>query len=390
MKKTNRTMVQWWRYAFVIMCLAVYSNVGNAQSYHVEIPYKDLRGKIIIPAKVGNYNGNFILDTGSEVTLITSELANKLDNTKTDVSYAKDATGRKSSFDKMIVPSVSLGPNELLKFNELSALILEAGSPFECYGVDGIIGNDILKHSVLRIDSRKKIVILTNSIDSFSILSRNRKEILHKRLPLIQVGLNRIEMDDVVFDSGSNGFYELCSASYNKIGFDDVMSVIDTGFGASYMGVGGIEDKSHKTRLQIPYLTIGTGKFLNVRTITTTARRSRLGTKILEYGIVTIDYPNELFYYESFNQSPVEVDDKIWNAGISVSDTNLVIGVVWSSIKDQLKGGEQVITINGQDVSVIDPCKAITSKIVQMEGDKANITIKDAEGNIKEIVLLKE
>ncbi|MEN8123354.1 MAG: hypothetical protein ABFS35_23655, partial [Bacteroidota bacterium] len=96
------------------------------------------------------------------------------------------------------------------------------------------------------------------------------------------------------------------------------------------------------------------------------------------------------FYYEPFSPSPATIDEKIWNAGITVSDNNLIIGIVWNSMKEKLKGGEHVLTINGQDVSVIDQCEALTSKIVQMDGDTANITIKDTEGNIKEIMLLKE
>ncbi|MEN8157477.1 MAG: retropepsin-like aspartic protease [Bacteroidota bacterium] len=382
-------MLPGWRYLSVFMCIMALSDAVYAQSYYVEIPYEELRGKIIIPARVGRFNGDFILDTGSEFTLISSELAGQLSDSNIDTSYVRDATGRQTSFAKMVLPSIRPGSNGPLNFANLPVLILEPEAPIYCYEVDGIIGNDILKHCVVRIDSPNKRVILTNSVDSFNISSRSYKNILHNKLPIIQVGLNRLETDEAVFDSGSNGFFEMCSASYDKVGFDDVMTVNDTGFGATYMGVGGIENSNEKIRIQIPYFTIGIGKFQKVNTITTSAKRSRLGTKILEYGIVTIDYPNSRFYYEPVSQTPVLIDEKIWNAGITVSDNHLIIGMVWSGMNEHLKGGEQVLSINGQDVSVIDPCKALISKVVQMDGDTANITIKDAEGNIKELVLLK-
>ena len=109
-------------------------------------------------------------------------------------------------------------------------------------------------------------------------------------------------------------FYSMNTPTYEKVKDSGFIETLFSGFGATSMGLSGAEEASEKFRIKIPQIKIGRGKFQNITAETMTSPISLLGTKLLDYGIVTIDFAQGLFYFEPYDESTLpDLYRKRWN-----------------------------------------------------------------------------
>lgn len=375
----------------IIICffwICVLSWKAVAQNYHVELPYENVRNNIIVRATVDGIEGRYIFDTGAPMCLTYSRMKKSPDVDFTE-QKVKDAHGQESVLKQIVLKSVSLGE---INFQNIPAVILDEGNPMECFGVDGVIGSSLFPYTVVRLDARKQVLILASQAGQFTLNLRTMlpMEINRQNIPFIYLNLGNGNQDKVMFDTGASSFYEMSGASYTALQVQDAVNTLSTGYGVLGMGVGGIERPGWKYRVKINDMRLGIGKFKNVITETMDGPVSLLGVGILKYGIVTLDFPGHKFYFEPYEPRAVDMDRKVWNVAVTVSGDSLVAGFVWESMKKEIKGGEKVVAVNGKRFDKIDPCKAMTSSIVKMEGEEALITIIDRSGKERELTIRKE
>lgn len=375
----------------VIVCLiwgCFLSREVIAQDYHVELPFEYVRNTIIIHAQIDGIEGRYIFDTGAPVCL-THSRAEKYQNTEFTEQKITDAHGQESVFKQMELKSVSLGE---INFRNVPALVLNAGNPMECYGVDGVIGSSLFPYTVVRIDAKKQTLTLAAKADRFSLNLRTVQpmETNKQNIPFVRLNLGNGHLEKVMFDTGASDFLGMTEAGYAALQAQHSVVTLDSGYGVLGMGVGGVEKADRKYRVKIPDVRLGLGKFINVITGTIQGAVSLLGAEVLKYGVVTLDFPGHKFYFEPYEPLAVDLDRKVWNVAVTVSGDTLIAGFVWDSMKGKLQGGEKVVSINGKRFDRIDPCEALTSPLIKMEGDEAIITIIDSLGKEKNLTIRKE
>lgn len=367
------------------------SRIGVGQSYSIELPYEVVQGKMIVKAIVEGVEGNYLFDSGAS-TMITHDYFNKLTTKIINEKTITDVHKQEVTLEETTLESILLGTERHIEFQQVKTLVLNEGNPVEYLNVNGIIGANLFNNLVLRIDSKRKVITISNNTDEYSLtpLYQIKMHPNGQNLPIIKVNMgNYTEL--VLFDTGADLFYSMNTPTYEKVKDSGFIETLFSGFGATSMGLSGAEEASEKFRIKIPQIKIGRGKFQNITAETMTSPISLLGTKLLDYGIVTIDFAQGLFYFEPYDESTLpDLYRKRWNIDITPSGDHLIVGGVWGSMKKQLEGGERIISINGEKIGKVNLQDVLSKNIVNLDGEKIKIVVLNKKGEEKEIVISKE
>lgn len=151
----------------------------------------------------------YYFDTGASTTLLDKEIAKKYNLKPNHTQTIEGASGNKS-YEMILGQKVYITKNKYIEgvdiaLEDLTRLKKSLGKNF-----DGIIGNDIIKNYITKIDFEKKQIILYNSTDSVN--TNNYKEFPFEfknniNIPQFPV---TIELEngskfsgDIFFDSGA-------------------------------------------------------------------------------------------------------------------------------------------------------------------------------------------
>jgi hypothetical protein len=113
--------------------------------------------------------------------------------------------------------------------------------------------------------------------------------------------------------------------------------------------------------LRLPSISIAGSIFTNVITETNKSNKTRLCTKILNHGIVTIDFIHHLFYFEPTTESN-DPGEKLWPLKPIVIDNKLIVGVVWEKMKGQVNSGDQIIAVDDEPRETMNWCDWLYGK----------------------------
>jgi hypothetical protein len=360
----------------------------QAKNYYQELPYENINGKIIVSVELAGKKHKFLFDTGAPVAL-NNELAVSLNAAVIHKILAQDAFGHQDSVAVVKVDDIKLGN---IDFNSTPALTLFPDF-FKCWGVEGVIGSNLLRNSVVSIQNDKHIIIITDQPDKLVLNNKHSAPLItsgnNQSDPVVRVKVNDKATMDLGFDTGDNGFLRIPEDLMNKLAKFNVFELMAKGFGASSAGEMGLQKNADKYRLKFPVLTIGSAVFTNVITETNKQAVPGIGTKLLEYGTVTLDFIHGKFYFEA-NSETNDLNEKQWAFSPALVGDKLVVGVVWGNAANDVKPGQQITTINGTDYSKVALCDVLTSKSILGGSEAATITIKDEQGNVKTIHIKKE
>ena len=128
------------------------TGVPTSKNYYTEIKYEDIRGKLIIPIKIGNENYKFLFDTGAP-NLISKNVWNKIESKSTKELSVSDANQKKQPMVMARIPVLKIG-NVTFKNTSTIVFMDEDNLVFDCFKVDGIIGSNLLRKSIVQIKSK--------------------------------------------------------------------------------------------------------------------------------------------------------------------------------------------------------------------------------------------
>ncbi|TDO21630.1 retropepsin-like aspartic protease [Pedobacter duraquae] len=364
-------------------------NAGGAagKNYYQELPYQDINGKMIVQVKVGGQTANFLFDTGAP-TSISKELAKASGATFLRNAPVTDAGGLKDSTSVVLPKSIRLGEVE---FNDIPAVTLVPDF-FKCWGVTGIIGSNLLRNSVVQIDAVKKRIILTDQPEKLNLNPKNAIPLLLSKGqsdPRIQIKLAKKVSMTMGFDTGDNSFLRLSEDFMNQLSKSKVFEVLSEGYGATRISAFGEQKAADKFLLRFANFELGSGKFSNVVTYTDKNGIPGIGTKLLEYGLVTLDYMDKKFYFEPYKEI-TDLNETRWPFELSLDGDKLIFGAVWKSAAGQLKQGEQILAINEKEYPAVSLCQMLTSPSVFKGLTSAVLKIKDADGAIRTVTVKRE
>ena len=270
------------------------------QNFLEEIHFEWRRDKIFIPVKIGDETYQFILDTGGGLS-ISERIQDKFSFEQIAVAQVIGINKLSKRVPYVKVPKVRLGN---LEFKNYNATVSDyARYPYDCLQVDGIIGRDFLKGLILKLDLAQQLMTLS---DAPALLPAPKLEGVPLKidrktsLPYIRVDVQPFGKQWVVFDSGSDDLFSFKTKIIDKYReqakFED--HPLLTFFGVTALGSSGVIPKPMAAYTTfVESITIGQTTLNKFYADISKRSRSRVGTGLLRYGSVMVDYQAKQFYF---------------------------------------------------------------------------------------------
>ena len=356
----------------------------SQRKYLSSVNYRDVRGKIIIPVEIEGKTYSFLFDTGAP-NLITKELSDKISSRPLNMINVRDANDSSRKLEVISIPTLSIGSAQ---FEDTPTIVNDADSNFilGCFGVDGIIGSNMVRKSVVHIDSENQILSVSNDPEHFNISGLEAIELSlsnGQSSPYMWIGLKGEgkAAEYVLFDTGMQGFYDMSVENYDKLKEMGAFNESESGKGTKSIGLFDSSESRTHYRVTVPQIDIGAYDFRNVKTVTMSADRSRIGSEILKYGKVTIDYKNSKLYFEPFEE-PRDLSEKSLGFSPTIRDGEIIVGIVWSEeLPDKLNYGDKILSVNDRKIDGEDPCEFVSKPSPFDSGEVYTIRFLDEETN---------
>lgn len=348
------------------------SYIVFAQRFRAIVPYTNEGGKLIVSLRVNGQTARFLLDTGAPCC-VSHEFATRIGLKAGALQTGEDSNGRSVQTALVTFDSLQLGA---VTFRAVQAMKWEEGNPTSQL-IDGILGYNLLRMGIVKWDTQHRQFIFTTLSEGLGLdPSRALPLLPHDYVPMVAIRLGKTATDTVMFDSGAEGFYEMSQRQVQRLtAHRSTARILATAQGALSMGASGIEDATTKHRILIPDLEVSRFHFSDVATITTDGTSSRLGSALLNYGDVAIDFLHNSFYFlpHSTAVSPVKAYLPEWEVVPTITERGEVVaGIVWNH-KLPIQQGDRIVEINGQRCEHIDFTKAISTPPFRLSGKKTDI-----------------
>ena len=362
------------------------------KNYYTEVAYQELKGKLIIPVQIEGETYQFLFDTGAP-NLISHTLHKKIRTKELNKISVKDANDSKRFLEVVEIPLLEISG---LAFKNSPAIVNDPNSNFlfECFEIHGIIGSNLLRNSIVQIDSRKQQLTITDQLEKLDVKEvRSLDMALSKgqSSPYIWIGLKEDmkTREQVLFDTGAEGFYDMSFNSFEALDSLQVFGKVQTALGYKGLGLFGVAESSLHYRVLVSEIVLPGVVFENVVSISTTAMKSRIGSDILEHGIVTLNYKDRKFYFEPFSQR-VDLGEEVWGFSPTMKDGTLVVGLVWNEeLEKRVQYGDEIIQLNGLKVAETDECTLLLRESPLKMESSIHIVLKDSMG-LEQVIDLKK
>ncbi|MDR2970485.1 MAG: retroviral-like aspartic protease family protein [Bacteroidales bacterium] len=366
-------------------------NQGKIQQkyYLKKIPYQEVLGIPVVSVTINGKTYKFIFDTGA-MLVISNKIFEELNLKVIKQINSGDASGQLAKMRLIVLPEIELHG---ITFQNTPGAVFPANSDAaklaECFEIDGIIGSNMLRNSVVQFDVQNKQIIITNDIKEV-LLQHNESQKMKLESwtsrPFIKITLQNGKhkaVDNVLFDTGNgDGFFTLSS---KKLG-GNVGDIIAETEGTFVFGSHGFYKKQRNYLLNIPEIVINNLTFNDVTVTTTNASYSIIGTKLFQYGKPTLDYRNKRFYFEPFDNintsKPIESP---WAISCSFQNDKMIVSNIWNKeLESQVNLGDEVLNINEIDTHSLGFCEYFMLKI--SDSDKMIYELRDINsGKIKTV-----
>lgn len=335
------------------------------KNYYSVMPYESKFGTLpIIKVEVGGKERRFLLDTGA-VTCISQELANELKPKITETISLKDAEGHSEETTVCIIPEIKVGG---VLFKKIPAAVIKK-SPFTyCQELDGVIGSNLLRNSIVRFSHNDKTITLT---DQPKKLDLHNKEELSSEIfltpdqssPYIKTYIiDNLNADiGLMFDSGMTGLFDMALRHFHLFNEHHLFSdSILGGSGSVGHGAFGKHQDTLKYSFSVKSFILNEYAFNNLRINTTADNNSRIGAGFMRYGDITLDYKNKRFYFEPYSDEEPDLSYTPNSFSFNVDGNKLIVGIIWDSeMESRISVGDQIISINGIRFDEMSECELL-------------------------------
>jgi hypothetical protein len=159
--------------------------------------------------------------------------------------------------------------------------------------------------------------------------------------------------------------------------------------GEGSVGELGLQKNADKYLLLFPVLSIGNAQFDNVMTATNKGGIPGIGSKLLDYGSVTLDFIHSRFYFDAVSDDN-DLNERQWPFQPALIGDKLLVGIVWGKAMGQVKPGQQIVAVDGTACPQVSLCDILNSRSLLAGKETATISIKDERGGIKQVQIRKE
>lgn len=337
----------------VLACFLFIVTISFAQT--IRLPYTDDSGWMLVNLTVNDKEMTFIFDTGWDGLSIRGSLLNEY--SESGSIAAVDANNVLKDVAKMRVDSLKVGNYIFrnLPFTDLESFPMLQDPIFDCYKIDGVLGNVIYKDKILEINPIKKEIILQDFSralemrvlsDDFihiaSLIDNNPTRIV------IPVGIGGVYRP-FLLDTGDNGYL---SISQDK----DMSKYIKTLPVNTYLSYGSIGAFGMNKGLAKSVIT-KTGelqiadRLLSNEEIVFTPSEGvyQIGVEFIKQFHLVYISELQLLFLKKVKQHGGESNLDKLGYGIAFKEGKYIIAAI-SENEKQLKIGDEVLTVDGTPI----------------------------------------
>ncbi|WP_299764302.1 aspartyl protease family protein [uncultured Dokdonia sp.] len=360
-------------------------NKGTVEQkeYNIQIPFEYKLGLIFIDVKIDGSTYKFMLDSGSS-NVISKDLAEKLNLQSANKNNVEDSKGVSSDFDFTVIEKIGIGQ---LNYLDTGAAIidLDESDDIACLNIDGLIGANLMKKSIWKIDYTTKMIQISNDINSFEVPDGNKKIPMFTELtgsPIVDLLVDKTEEKNVIVDLGSNAGFSLSMDTYNALVNDNPAMVKRSSYGLSSSALNG-NNFITTTFHEVLTNTISFGevslKDTHVK-FSEDDKVSTIGSEFLENYDVIINWPDyEIILIKKKESSTLETSS--YGFGYRYSNNNIVIDKLLNNSKAEKEGlkiNDRIIRINNtffDKVLVSEWCHILQNGLFDENSDTIELVI---------------
>lgn len=374
----------------------------------VEIPFEYENNFIIVKVLFNDvFPLKFIFDTGAEHTILTQREITDLLQINYERRFVILGSDLSTELYAYLARGVKLSIDNLVALNRSILVLDEDYFRFEEYGginVQGIIGADLFRRFVVKIDYRRKVITLYDPMQFKPPLSSKHLEIpiqTHRNKPYLYAPTNISDTTiqaKYLLDTGASLSLLLYTNTHPAFELPPqyIRSKIGMGLGGYLQGFLG----------RINRLDIGEFELDNVITnfqeipadIDSSFMNDRngiIGNQILSRFEVTIDYLNEKLYLEPERNFRRKFQYDRSGLIIAASGVNLnvftVVDIITGSPAEEadIKIGDEIRVINGIPTNLMH-LSDITKRLQKRTGKKINLIVRRGNDRIRKQFRLRE
>ena len=355
------------------------------------IHYEYVHDKIIIPVIVNGVKVKYIVDTGGQTGTIREnavEMKAMSGGTSRGVS---DLNGMSLAYEEAVLSNVQLSSN--YKLTQMKSMVFPSNGFFRELGVVGILGSDAFAQAVVTFDAREQIMIINYPYRPDRLKLTDGVEMFpgDTHHSIINVNLGGVEKK-VLFDTGAEGFLMLTANDFKDIEAAGKGEKTAHGFGINGVGLEGLSHPVDMNKVNVKEMTVLGKKFTNAGSVISDKSTTLVGVDLLQYGKVVIDYMRNRFYFFPFDSEIADMGGapKTWNVSILPANERFEITTVWDSMKDVVNFGDQVVDINGTDITKFPMSQPAVDSVMNAIKENVGYIVVLKDGQKKKIEIRRE
>lgn len=302
------------------LCLTAGIKAQTQNSMTEVIPFKTTDGKIIIEAVVNGETGNFVLDLAGHNALLP-EVADKL---KVDTEENADLGSRREFRFKHIpvkaagtIQTLAVGNNTFA--SNLPTFILEEEPYLRQLGVMGVLNSAVFQTSVLTIDmQRNKLTVTQPYRPPYMKLNYRENFELTAGTGIACPVSVQGKSTSLILDTWNDGLINLTEKD-----FDEWSTLYPKG-SPQKVANGYKEATQTEETLTLPNVAFVKESTDNASAVKNPSlKHSTIGTKLLEHGILSVDYTHRKIYFQPFGLTPIAESEETAAMEVRTEDGKL-------------------------------------------------------------------
>ncbi|WP_084607858.1 retropepsin-like aspartic protease [Prevotella dentasini] len=282
-----------------VLALPGFSSTGPRSAIADTIPVRFVGHRILVPVRIGQKAATFVFDTGCTHTLLFD--FRRFDVVPQRWLEAADVNGQVSKVLTCRIPEMQIG-RQIIRdsiaitspFGIVADLMINAA------GIDGCIGMDFLAGGkAVKMDMRNQCIIVTDHPGMF----QNEPGIVipftpRSLCPSVYISPFKGIGTKAIFDTGSAPFLLIGNdivsqiKAHRNMPKDVLRQTVDRSVGSNSSGIFGSSGLSELFLYRLEAFSLGRLVFEDIYAYTANATRSRIGSELLDYASVVLDYSN--------------------------------------------------------------------------------------------------
>jgi len=325
--------------------------------------------------KINGKEYQFLMDTGAP-TVISEEIYESLNIKKAQSYSTTDSQKKKKQAKFTKLPELQMGN---LIFKEVGCAVMKFDdNQLKCFGIDGIIGANMMAKLFIEFDYNNSLVKISNNISAFQVEKSDFHFDFHpkpQKTPMVE-GKVLDKKISFTFDTGSNGYIKIPNEfRYYKNKTTEENFITTNGINS--IGVYGTS-KSDTTFVMKNTVDFDSTTFNNE--IIDSGNSNLIGNKFLKDYVFLIDWQSNKIYFRK-NEIINEKEIKGFGFSYLFFDGKAIVTSKIENKNIPINLGDEVLSINEVVFSGINSNDVCSYYLNKVEENKNEIDIKVKRNN---------